>query len=54
MIDRIHGHTAHCWADTSPTRRAGFTERAQGMLIVADFADGRPAIERNFPDFPGP
>src|SRR4051812_25905504 len=39
VIDRVHDHAAHCRTHTAPTHRTGFTDLAQVVLAVADFAD---------------
>src|ERR1700692_49096 len=51
VIDRVHDDAAYGRANSQPAHRAGLAEDAQIMLIVADFADRRPAINMHFAHF---
>src|SRR3984957_13158573 len=48
VIDRIHHNAAHRRANAQPAHRAGLAEHAQVVLIVANLADGGPAVDVHF------
>src|SRR6185503_4696507 len=45
MVDRVHRDRAHRRTNAAPARRAGLPDRAQAVLLVADLADRRAAID---------
>src|SRR5512146_1886583 len=51
VVDRVHGHTAHCRADAAPAIRTSLADGTQRVFTVADFADGRAAIDVHLADF---
>src|SRR5262249_16402074 len=51
VIDRIHHDAANGRANAEPAFRAGFTETAEIVFAVADFANGRAAINVHFAHF---
>src|SRR5947208_9519912 len=53
MVDRIHRDAAHRRPDAAPALRTRLADRAQAVLFVTDFADGRAAIDVHFADFAG-
>src|SRR5438105_6209738 len=50
MIDRVHRDAAHRRSNAAPTLRAGFTDRAQAVLFIADFADRRATVDMYLAD----
>src|SRR5689334_7632535 len=53
VVDRIHRNRAHRRTDAAPAVRAGFADRAQAVLLVADFADRRATVDVHLADFAG-
>ena len=53
MVDRIHRHTTNRRPDTPPSVRAGLTEFAQIVFVIADLADGGAAIVVDLSRLPG-
>src|SRR5262249_35750256 len=53
VIHRVHRRAANGRADTAPALRTGFTELAQVVFGVADFADRRAAVGRHLAHFAG-
>src|SRR5271154_1690243 len=53
VIHRVHDDTAHGRTHTEPAHRAGLAEHAQIVFIVADFADGRAAVDMYLAHFAG-
>jgi hypothetical protein len=51
VIDWVHCNTANGRANTAPTRRTRFTNLAQVVLTVTDFADGGTAFNVNAAHF---
>src|SRR5690349_11880268 len=45
MVDWVHRDRAHRGPDPAPARRTRLADRAQAVLLVADFADRRAAID---------
>src|SRR5207245_201278 len=50
MVDRVHGDAAHRGAYAAPAPAARLADRLQVVLLVADLADGRPAVDMNLAD----
>src|SRR6476619_6620191 len=50
VIDRVHHHAAHRGTNATPALAAGFADRFQVVLFIADLADGRAAIHVHFAD----
>ncbi len=46
MIHRIHRYTADGRPDSSPALRACFTQLAQIVFIVTDFADSGSTVDK--------
>src|ERR1700730_10718608 len=53
MVNRVHDHTANGRTNTTPTHGAGFTNLAQTMFGIADFAHGRAALNMHATHFAG-
>src|SRR6185437_6195593 len=51
VIDRIHGHAAHVWANALPTGASGLTKRNVLVLDVANLPNRRPANQRHASHF---
>src|SRR5690606_18656320 len=45
VIDRVHDLATDRRADAAPALGAGLADLAQAVLFVADFAEGRPAVD---------
>src|SRR5690606_22108939 len=45
VVDRVHDDAAHGRAHTAPALRTGLAVLAQVVLVVADLANGRPAVD---------
>ena len=54
VIDRVHRHTSHSGANSTPAFGTGFAQLAQGMLGVSDLAYSGPAIYVNLASFSRP
>src|SRR5690606_34057405 len=53
VVDRVHDDTTNGRADTAPTHCTGFTNLAQAVLGIADFADSRTAFDVNAANLAG-
>ena len=53
MVDRIHRDAPHRRSHTAPTFGAGFSEFAQVVLTVSDFADRGAAIDMDLAHLTG-
>src|SRR3989338_7749466 len=53
VIYRVHHHTAHGRADTTPTHRTSLANRAQTVFGITHFTQCRLAIDVHFADFTG-
>ncbi len=51
VIDRVHDHTANGRTNTTPAHRASFTDLAQAVFGIADFANGSAALDVHATDF---
>src|SRR5690606_18813721 len=47
VVHRVHGGAADGGLDAAPTVGAGLAQLLQAVLVIADFADGGPALGRN-------
>src|ERR1700722_19640208 len=45
VIDRVHGKATHRRTHTAPAHRTGFAVAAQVVLVIADFAQRRAAVD---------
>src|SRR6185369_6771182 len=45
MVDRVHRHAAHGRAHAAPAHASRLADRFQRMLLIADLADGRAAVD---------
>src|SRR5262245_8358643 len=50
MIDRVLRDAAHGRAHAAPAHAPRLADRLEGMLLVADLADGGAAVDVDFPD----
>src|SRR5690606_23712394 len=50
VVDRVHADAANGRADAAPAVRAGLADRAQAVLLVADLADRRAALDVHLAD----
>src|SRR5450830_483202 len=53
VVDRVHGDTTHCRANTLPAHAAGLAPVDVRLLGVADLADGCTAARVDVADFTG-
>ena len=53
VIDRVHDDTANRRTDSAPALRTGLAERTERVLGVADFADGRAAVDVDLANLAG-
>ena len=51
VVNRVHGSTTNGRADAAPTLGTGLAQLFQAVLVVADFADGGAALDRNLAHF---
>jgi hypothetical protein len=51
VIDWVHGNTTNGRTDTTPTCCTGFTQFAQVVFFVADFANGGATFNVNTANF---
>src|SRR5580692_6811356 len=45
VVDRVHRQSAHRRAHAAPAHRTGLAVAAQVVLVIADFAQGRAAVD---------
>jgi hypothetical protein len=50
VVDGIHRHAAHRGPDAAPANAARLADRFEAVLLVADFPDGRAAVEVDLAD----
>src|SRR5262249_37577927 len=50
MVDRVHADAANGRTNAAPAVRAGLADRAQVVLLVADLADHRAAVNVDLAD----
>src|SRR5574341_1773993 len=53
MVDRVLRHAAHRRAHAAPAHAPRLADRLERMLLVADFADGRAAVDVHLADLAG-
>src|SRR5690349_6861313 len=53
MVNWVHDHTANGRTNTAPTHRTSFTDLAQAVLGIADFANGCTAFDMHATNFTG-
>jgi hypothetical protein len=51
VVYRVHGYTAHAWANALPTHAAGLTPVDVRLLGVTYFTDAGTAASINVADF---
>src|SRR5574343_1531268 len=51
VVDRVHGGTTDGRTDAHPALDTGFTQLAQAVLFIGDFADGGAALDVDLADF---
>ena len=54
VIDRVHDHTANGRTNTAPAHRTSFTDLAQAVLFVGDFANRGAAFDVDLANFARP